>query len=489
MNRLPILAAAVVALAVLGADLAQSGSGQADLPVKFIHGTVTGAGFTTAYPTAIAYGPDGRLYVADWAGRLQALTLDPDSKAVIDIELVASDAELQEVFGIAFDPTDTSSPPPIYVTNTLSGLFGAGPPGGYPGKVTKIYGAGYAIKSNIISGLPIGEHGHQSNGLAFRGDGTLYVAQGGTTNAGLPDWGSPRPEVPLSGALLVANPSAPGFDGNLTYDPPDTYDTTVDQISGDVAAYAAGFRNPYDLVIHSNGRIYVTDNGPNLGDGPASTGCDSETTDPNALDELNLVEEGNYYGHPNRNRGRLDPRQCTYHSPEEGSGPDWSGPLAILPASSNGLVEYTVGTFGGKLQGNLFYVGWVDGVVGRIVLSPDGTAVVSHSIFDTGHDHPLDITMGDDGTLYIAEFGSSNIVFLKPEESGAPPVDTDGDGCKDKKELSLDPMLGGRRDRTNFWDFFDTPNPNANPQRDRAVTVADIFAVAAQFGHSCAAPP
>ncbi len=424
-RKLPILAVAVVVALALLAVVIPADSGRAEGTVRFVRGTVTGSGFTTVNPTAITFGPDGRLYVADWEGRIQALDLDPVSKAVTGVEEVASNADLQEVLGIAFDPNETESPPPVYVTNTVSeqGSSGPAPAGSYPGKVTKIHGTAYAIKTDIITGLPIGT-GHQSNGLAFADDGTLYIAQGGPTNAGLPGGPFARSEGPLSGALLVANPSVPEFDGNIIYDPPDTYGDTVDQISGDVSVYAPGLRNPYDLVIHSNGRIYATDNGPNALHGSASTGCDTEDEDPwspdtRGPDELNLIEEGNYYGHPNRNRGRFDPRQCVYHSGTDGDGPDWTGPLALLPASSNGLVEYTAGTFGGQLRGNLFYVGYVDGVVGRIVLSPDGTAVTSHTVFDSSYENwnILDITMGEDGTLYIAEFGANRITFLKPDES------------------------------------------------------------------------
>jgi hypothetical protein len=84
-------------------------------------------------------GPDGRLYVADGSGKIQALTLDAN-KAVTAVQQITTAADLQEVYGIAFDPADASSPPPIYVTNTVSGFGDAGqaPAGSYPGKITKI---------------------------------------------------------------------------------------------------------------------------------------------------------------------------------------------------------------------------------------------------------------------------------------------------------------------------------------------------------------
>ena len=80
-------------------------------------------------------------------------------------------------------------------------------------------------------------------------------------------------------------------------------------------------------------------------------------------------------------------------------------------------MEYTSGNFAGQLQGDLFYVSWVDNVVGRVELSGDGASAVSHRQFDSGYANPLDITTGPGGVLYVAEFGSGNIVFLTPDES------------------------------------------------------------------------
>ncbi|MEX0785198.1 MAG: PQQ-dependent sugar dehydrogenase [Dehalococcoidia bacterium] len=395
----------------------------------FDRGTVAGLGVTFSLPTSVAIGPDGRLYVAEQEGRIRALTLDPVTKAITAVEQVTSDADLQEVYGIAFDPTDASSPPPVYATNTVSGfgLGGGAPDGTFPGKVTKIDGPGYSTITDVITGLSVSNSAHQANGLAFAPDGTLYIAHGSTTNAGINVPGGPlfkQLEVPLSGAILVADPSAPAFDGNITYSPAGVYGTTVDQVSGDVSVYAAGLRNPYDVVVHTNGNIYATDNGPNAGLGGGSTSCSTEDPDPWAPsdrgpDELNLIEAGDYYGHPNRNRGRFDARQCVYHNGNEGDGADWTGPIELLPVSSDGLVEYTLANYGGKLLGDLFYAALIDGVLGRIELSPDGESVANHETFASGFIFPLDVTVASDGTIYVAEYGGNTITYLKPQE--APP--------------------------------------------------------------------
>lgn len=429
--RVALLSLAVIAASVLLIDAAPVSAATVD-ETDFTRGTLAGSGFATILPTSLAFAPDGRLFVADQEGRIQALTLDAAGTSVTAVEEITTNGDLQEIFGIAFDPNDGSSPPPVYATNTVSGFGASGPaPAGvFPGKITKIDGPGYATITDIITGLSTSDSAHQANGISFGPDGKLYIAHGSTTNAGVENPSGfglfERPDVPISGAMLVADIFAGGFDGAVTYSPAGTYSSTVDQVSGDVSVYAPGLRNPYDLVWHSNGKLYVTDNGTNAGLGGGSTSCTTDDPDPwfpddRSPDELNLIEAGNYYGQPNRNRGRFDVRQCVYHNGTEGDGADWTGPIDLLPVSTNGLVEYTAGTFSGKLQGDLFYVALIDGLLGRVQLSGDGTSVVSQTTFADGFVFPLDVTVGNGGTIYVAEFGASVITFLKPNVA-PPPV-------------------------------------------------------------------
>ena len=433
MLRLTLALAIVVAFLAGTSPAAQEAG--AVQPINFIRGALTGSGFGTTNPSSVAFGPDGRLYVADTNGRIQALTLDPATKAVTAVQQVTTNGDLQEVFGIAFDPADSASPPPIYVSNTISGFGDASPaaPGTFPGKITKISGAGYATREDVITGLPVSNSGHETNGIAFGPDGKLYIAQGSTTNAGVinpdPEGLFQRAESPLSGAMLVADIHEQGFDGTIEYSPLNTYSDTVDQTRGDVSVYAPGFRNPYDLVWHSNGRLYATDNGPNAGYGPGSQDCSTAFPgDAAALDALELVVAGDYYGHPNRNRGRTDARQCTYHAnTEPSSPPDYNAPIEPnLPASSNGIAEYRSGVFGGQMQGDLLYAAWVDSQLHRVKLSPDGSAVVSDTTLATGLTLALDVAVGGDGTIYVAEYGGSKVTFFKPDTSAVSSITVTG---------------------------------------------------------------
>ena len=430
--------------------------------IVFVAGTLAA---TIESPTSLAFGPDGRLYVATLSfsgpAEILALTLDPATQEVLDVELIATD--LSYVLGIAFDPTAPPSPVVLYASRQEPAATD-----GFEGVVSRFTAPNWE-REDLITGLPTSapNFNHYTNGLAFDATGRLLIAQGSSTEAGLTA-GVFWPETPLSAAILIAAIHAPGFDGAISYSPAGPpADDNVDQVGGDVQVYASGIRNAYDLVVHSNGRIYATDNGKGLEE--ASSSCTSSADDPSRADELNLIEEGNYYGHPNRNRGRFDPRQCVYHAPEEGSGAGYTGPIAVLPdhCSCDGIAEYTSAAFGGAMQGDLLYVHWNVGNVWRAQLADAGSAVLEPVMLASGLSAPLDVTVGPNGTIYVAELAGGQISYLAP--------DSDRDGCADGRELGSSVSFGGQRDPKSFWDFFD-------PTRDGVVSILDFFALLARFG-------
>ena len=71
--------------------------------------------------------------------------------------------------------------------------------------------------------------------------------------------------------------------------------------------------------------------------------------------------------------------------------------------------------------------------------------------------------------------------------------DSDGDGCTDVTEAGLNPELGGQRDPTSIWDFFDVwTHPSGQPTvwvRDKVINIpGDLFGVAGRFGANDAGP-
>jgi len=74
-----------------------------------------------------------------------------------------------------------------------------------------------------------------------------------------------------SSSALVAHLADPLFDGTITYDAEN--DGSPNGGYG-VEVLSAGLRNPFGIVLHSNGKIYATDNGPNLGNYPPKSSID-----------------------------------------------------------------------------------------------------------------------------------------------------------------------------------------------------------------------
>lgn len=105
------------------------------------------------------------------------------------------------------------------------------------------------------------------NGLTFGDNGEMYIQVGSNTNGGLagPLSGSQlQKENYFSSSTVVAELSDPQFDGIISYDK----DDDGKPVSGrGIEVYAPGVRNSFSMVLHSNGYLYGTDNGPNAGYG------------------------------------------------------------------------------------------------------------------------------------------------------------------------------------------------------------------------------
>jgi len=73
----------------------------------------------------------------------------------------------------------------------------------------------------------------------------------------------------FSAATNVAYLSDPDFNGFSKYD---RQDDGIPITKG-VEVFASGERNPFGICLHSNGYLYGTDNGPNIGYGKMKQGC------------------------------------------------------------------------------------------------------------------------------------------------------------------------------------------------------------------------
>ncbi len=407
-------------------------SASGPVPVNFQ--TITTARLQS--PTSCDFGPDGRLYVLTLAGELKAVTFDAGWN-ILDIATFPGVSALSNHhgLGLAFNPFDPPSPVRIYVSHGLLYADGGGVvihPSTYHGAVSVLTGPSFALPQPLVTGLPQSNSGHAVNGLQFDDNGDLLLDVGCNTNAGVANlaMGS-LPDSPLAGAVLKARTSRPDFNGAVHYLSLATGLPDDDQRSGGnvvvapgshVAVHAPGLRNPYDLVWTTTGRLYASDNGPNFGYGPASTGPASEIPDPETADEILLVEPGNYYGSPNRARALFDAREYVYQDPGAASLPGaFTQGLLTLAPSEDGLIEYRADTFGGQMRGELIVQKW-NGEARRLRLAPDGRSIaaVTSMLFGSG---ALDVAEGPGGVLVVVDHTGSQLEVIAPVDGPAAGVE------------------------------------------------------------------
>ena len=385
--------------------------------------------FPLTRPTAMTFGPDGRLYVLELFGTVHALTLGPDRQPVADQTITSLGQRL--ALGITVDPASTPNNMILWVAHSDRDLTNNAPANS--SVISRLSGPGFATRQDVITGLPRSKANHAVNNLKFGPDGRLYIAISGNTGAGAPnnqntEFGD-RPEQPLAAAILVADVKGAGFSGNcetplFTFGFPSTCD---------VRPYATGFRNAYDLTWHRNGSLYATENGLGVeGSFPPSpvppcTGLASTAPwnegghNPGEQpDFLYRVEQGRYYGHPNPYRN-----ECVFKDGHyQGVAPaaNYSPPLLNLGSkkSSDGIIEYKGDAFGGVLDGNLLIANYSQGDnIVRVALSPDGRSVTAFEPVAGGFSDPLPLTEGPDGALYVGEFGASRVSVLVPRPMGS----------------------------------------------------------------------
>jgi len=454
-------------------------TGEDELAGRFRKSTL--ARTSSLRPTALQFGRDDRLYVAQQDGVIKAYEIargGPGAYRVTTTETISlvhdipnhdDDGRLnprvrgRQLTGMVV--TGTAKSPEIYVSSSDPRVGGGGEGtdtrldtnSGVISRLRRVNGA-WRVQ-HILRGLPRSEELHATNGLALAKDGkTLYVAQGSNTNAGAPSRNfALLPQYALSGAVLAIDLAAIG---DATYDLPTLDDETrpgpVDdgdpfggndgrnqaRLVGDspLTLHATGFRNPYDLVVTSAGRLVTIDNGmnENWGGLPAGEGTDRCTnaareSGKDARDALHVVTAPGYYaGNPNPTRGN---RANVFN--EDGQSPvaaqnrvecDWrepgseNGALATFGSSTNGLTEYRSASLDGDLRGDLLAVSF-DGSVHRVRLGRDADDTSSGLLFAAATTVPLDVTAQDDdavfpGTIWVAGYATGEIVVFEPDDYG-----------------------------------------------------------------------
>ena len=306
-------------------------------------------------PVAMAFAPDGRLFVTEQHTGNIRLVVDgellPQPFATVERLFVSHEAGL---LGIAVDP-DFEDNRYIYVFYNAIELF----PREHFNKVvryTEVDGIG-TDPLEILPDLPgITREIHTAGNIHFGPDGKLYISLGELERSG-----DVQDLSLLPGKILRVNP-----DGSVPEDNP-----FFGESDADPRIYAYGLRNAFDFDFHpETGMMFATENGPNT-------------------DEINRIVPGGNYGWPDAIGPSDDPDFIDpfiyYERP--------IGPAGASFYSGDKLTEY---------KNNFFFCQFHEGgLLHRVQLTNGDEAVASDDLISGGC--TSDVAEGPDGYLYFID--------------------------------------------------------------------------------------
>ena len=348
----------------------------ATLPTNFTE-TLIASGLSN--PTAMAFAPDGRIFVCQQGGQLRvikngALLATPFVSLTVD-----SNGE-RGLLGVAFDPNfNTNNFIYVYYTATTPQIHNrvsrftasmANPDVAVAGSEAIIF------ELNNLSGAT----NHNGGAIHFGPDGKLYIAVGENANpANAQSVGN------VLGKILRIN-----SDGTIPSDNPTSFLGIAGSPSGNNRAiWTVGLRNPYTFTFQpGTGRMFINDVGQN------------------AWEEINDGIAGSNYGW-NNCEGVCIPTNPNFRDPlfQYGHGSSATTGCAI---TGGAFYNPTTANFPADYVGKYFYAEFCSGWIRRFDPAA-GTA----SAFATGVSNPVDLIVTADGSLYYLARGSGSVFRVR----------------------------------------------------------------------------
>ena len=344
-------------------------SAAATLPAGFTE-TQVAAGLSS--PTAMAFAPDGRLFVCQQGGQLRVIkngVLLPTPFVTLSVSASGE----RGLLGVAFDPNFASNQfVYLYYTATTPTIHNRVSRFTANGDVALAGSETIILELDDLSGAT----NHNGGAMHFGEDGKLYIAVG--ENA---DGLNSQTLANLLGKLLRINP-----DGTIPADNP-----FFAQAAGrNRAIWALGLRNPYTFAFQPvTRRLFINDVGQNT------------------FEEVNDGFAGANYGWPESEGPTSNP---SHRGPFYfyGHGGGLFGGCAITggtfynPATQQFPAEYT---------GDYFFADFCGGWINYLA-DPSNTNAVAN--FASGIPAPVDLRVGPEGALYYLARGAtstSGVVF------------------------------------------------------------------------------
>ena len=335
----------------------------ATLPAGF-NESVIASGISSA--TAMAFAPDGRLFVCQQNGALRVIKQDA-LLATPFLTVTTDSAGERGLLGVAFDP-DFANNQWVYIYYTVPGS----PPHNRVSRFTAAGDVAVTGSQTIILELNnlSSAQNHNGGALHFGADGKLYIAVGENANtANAQTLGN------LLGKILRIN-----ADGSIPTDNP-FFNTAI---GVNRAIWALGLRNPFTFGFQpGTGRMFINDVGQNT------------------WEEINEGMPGANYGWPTCEGACGSPNfRDPIYQYSHGEGCAIVGGAFYNPATPQFPSQYTGVYFFADLCS-----AWI-----RILDPNNGNQI---STFATGLSSPVDLRVSADGSLYYLDRGRSSVYRVR----------------------------------------------------------------------------
>ena len=362
-------------LCSLSLSLAASG---ATLPSGFAETRIaTGL----ASPTAMAFAPDGRLFVAQQTGALRVIR-NGTLLAQPFLTVSVNSAGERGLLGVAFDPNFASNNF-VYVYYTTSGAPIHNRLSRFTASAANpdVAAAGSEVQLMNLPNLSTATN-HNGGAIHFGNDGRLYIAVGENANSA-----NAQSFTTVLGKLLRINP-----DGSIPSDNPFLSQTT----GMNQAIWARGLRNPFNFAIdRTNGRIQLNDVGENT------------------WEEVNHAIAGANFGWPQTEgpnpAGVAGVRYPIHSYQNAGSFCAITGAAFYRPVTA---------TFPAEYAGRYFFGDFCGGFI-RMLSPPNYTTSLP---FASGIGSLTDIQVHTDGSLYYLARGGGEVFRVQFTASTAPSI-------------------------------------------------------------------
>src|SRR5437867_4833403 len=344
-------------------------------------------------PVAMAFAPDGRLFVTEKTGKVRVIDSAGHLLTQPFLSLSVDDQGERGTLGIAFDPNFASNRfLYVYYTATTPTIHNR--LSRFTASTTNPNVVAAGTEQVLIDFDPLSAIFHNAGNLHFGPDGKLYVAVGENVRGAVA-----QSLDNLWGKILRINP-----DGSIPADNPFFNQTT----GVNRAIYCYGLRNPFTFDIRqSSGLMYINDVGNDR------------------FEEIDQGRPGGNYGWPDTEGPTTDPRfdAPVYAYAHSGICNAITGALFYDPPAG------APAALPAQYQGKFFFgdlCGGEDGGANGGVINYIDPATRAVSPFGTGIQRPVDFDIAPDGSLYYLSNSRPGAVGhvwrVAPEASLAPSI-------------------------------------------------------------------